>query len=129
MLAIDTNIVVRYLVNDHETLSPRALKLVSENAVFVAPTVVLETEWVLRDAYETPRQRVIEQLRKFCGLQTVTVGDAESVARALAYAEGGVDLADALHLARSQGCEAFATFDKKLATRAGTLETVEVRLA
>jgi predicted nucleic-acid-binding protein len=129
MLAIDTNIVVRYLVNDHETLSPRALKLVSENAVFVAPTVVLETEWVLRDAYETPRQRVIEQLRKFCGLETVTIGDAESVARALAYAEGGVDLADALHLARSQGCEAFATFDKKLAKRARTLETVEVRLA
>jgi len=121
--------VVRYLANDHATFSARALKLVSENAVFVPPTVVLETEWVLRDAYETPRERVIEQLRKFCGLETVTVGDAERVARALAYAEGGLDLADALHLAQSQGCEAFATFDKKLAKRARTLETVEVRLA
>jgi len=129
MLAIDTNIVVRYLANDHETLSARALKLVSENAVFVPATVVLESEWVLRDAYETPRERVIEQLRKFCGLETVTVGDAESVARALAYAEGGLDLADALHLAQSQGCEAFATFDKKLAKRSRTVETVEVRLA
>jgi predicted nucleic-acid-binding protein len=129
MLAIDTDIVVRYLANDHETLSARALKLVSENAVFVPASVVLETEWVLRDAYETPRERVIEQLRKFCGLERVTVGNAESVARALAYAEGGLDLADALHLAQSQGCEAFATFDKKLAKRARNVETVEVRLA
>ena len=129
MLAIDTNIVVRYLANDHETLSARALKLVSENAVFVPATVVLESEWVLRDAYETPRERVIEQVRKFCGLETVTVGEAESVARALAYAEGGLDLADALHLAQSQGCEAFATFDKKLVARARRVETIEVRLA
>jgi predicted nucleic-acid-binding protein len=129
MLAIDTNIVVRYLANDHERLSARALKLVSENAVFVPATVVLETEWVLRDAYETPRERVIEQLRKFCGLETVTVGDAEGVLRALAYAKGGLDLADALHLAQSQGCEALAIFDTKLAKCARTLETVEVRLA
>jgi predicted nucleic-acid-binding protein len=128
MLAIDTNIVVRYLTGDHEALSAKALKLVGENDVFVPVTVVLEAEWVLRDAYEMPRERVIGQLRKFFGLERVTVGDAENVARALAYADRGLDLADALHLAQCQSCEAFATFDKRLASRAKKVDSVPVRL-
>ncbi len=129
MLAIDTNIVVRYLANDDEALSARALRLVSEHAVYVPVTVVLESEWVLRAAYETPRERLIAQLRKFFGLETVTVGDAENVARALDYAEGGLDLADALHLAQCQSCSGFATFDRKLAKRARGVNSVEVQLA
>ena len=129
MLAIDTNVVVRFLTLDHEALARRALEIVSNNEVFVAVTVILEAEWVLRDAYEMPRDEVIRELRRFCGLERVTVGAAEAVERALALAEAGVDLADALHVAQAEGCEAFITFDKKLARRAKGLIDVEVRLA
>ena len=55
MLAIDTDIVIRFLTRDHRAQARRALEIVSNNDVFVPVTVVLEAEWVLRDAYELPR--------------------------------------------------------------------------
>ena len=51
MIAIDTNLVVRYLSGDHPEQSARARALVDQNPVFVGLTVVLEVEWVLRSAY------------------------------------------------------------------------------
>jgi predicted nucleic-acid-binding protein len=129
MLAIDTNIVIRFLTRDHEALARRALEIVSNNEVFVPLTVVLEAEWVLRDVYEMPRDEVIRELRRFCGLERVTVGAADVVERALAYAEGGLDVADALHLAQATECEAFVTLDKPLARRAKRLPEARVRLA
>jgi predicted nucleic-acid-binding protein len=129
MLAIDTNIVIRFLTRDHEALARRALEIVSNNEVFVPLTVVLEAEWVLRDVYEMPRDEVSRELRRFCGLERVTVGAADVVERALAYAEGGLDVADALHLAQATECEAFVTLDKPLARRAKRLPEARVRLA
>lgn len=128
MLAIDTNIVVRFLTRDHEALARRAMEIVSNSDVFVPVTVILETEWVLRDAYKMPREEVIRELRRFCGLERVTVGAAEVVRRALDYAEQGLDVADALHLAQATECEAFVTFDRPLARKARRLTEARVRL-
>jgi predicted nucleic acid-binding protein len=129
MLAIDTNIVIRFLTRDHEALARRALEIVGNNEVFVPLTVVLEAEWVLRDVYEMPRDEVIRELRRFCGLEHVTVGAADVVERALAYAEGGLDVADALHLAQASECEAFVTLDKPLARKARRFPEARARLA
>jgi len=129
MLAIDTNIVLRFLTRDHEAAARRALEIISNSDVFVPVTVILEAEWVLRDAYEMPRDEVIRELRRFCGLERVTVGAAEAVQRALDYAERGLGLADALHLAQALECEAFVTFDKPLARKARRLADARVRLA
>jgi predicted nucleic-acid-binding protein len=90
-------------------------------------TVILEAEWVLRDAYEMPRDDVIRELRRFCGLERVTVGAADAVAHAFDYAERGLDVADALHLAQSSECE--VTLDKPLARKAKRLSDSLVRLA
>jgi predicted nucleic-acid-binding protein len=129
MLAIDTNIVIRFLTRDHEALAQRALEIVSNNEVFAPVTVILEAEWVLRDAYEMPCDEVIRELRRFCGLERVTVGGADAVARALDYAERGLDIADALHLAQATECEAFVTLDKPLVRKARRLAEARVRLA
>ena len=51
MLAIDTNVIVRYLTADHPEQASRARALVDGAAVFVPVTVILESEWVLRSAY------------------------------------------------------------------------------
>src|SRR5271165_1498754 len=110
MLAIDTNIVVRFLTRDHEALAQRAREIVTHNDVFAPVTVILEAEWVLRDAYDYPRDEVIQELRRFCGLERVTVGAAEAVAQALDDAERGLGFADALHLALSEDCDGLATF-------------------
>jgi predicted nucleic-acid-binding protein len=122
MLAIDTNLIVRYLTGDHPKQSPRARKLIDGRPVFAAVTVMLEVEWVLRSTYEYHPADVARALKSFAGLPTVTIEDGAIVAAALDLAEKGMDFADALHLGRSTHCEGFATFDRKFvraATAAG----------
>jgi hypothetical protein len=45
MLAIDTNLIIRYLVGDDLGQAARARRLIDNNDVFVCTTVLLETEW------------------------------------------------------------------------------------
>lgn len=118
MLGIDTNLVVRYLTGDHPVQSARARELIDGQAVFVPVTVVMETEWVLRGAYGFAAKDVIQAIRTFAGLTTVTVEDEAGVAAALDLAASGLDFADALHLVRSAHCSAFASFDRKFLKRA-----------
>lgn len=123
-LAIDANLIVRYLTGDHPKQSARARALIDGQAVFVAITVMLEAEWVLRSAYGYRPIDVARALRAFAGLPTVTVGDAIVVANALDQTEKGMDFAAALHLGKSAHCEGFVTFDRKFvrAARAGGYE-------
>jgi predicted nucleic-acid-binding protein len=114
MLAIDTDLVVRYLTGGHSRQSARARALIDGEPVFVAVTVLLEVEWVLRSAYGHRPAEVGRALRAFAGLPTVTVEDAGRTAAALDLAEDGMDFADALHLGRATHCQGFATFDRKL---------------
>lgn len=113
MLAIDTNLIVRYLTGDHPRQSPRARALIDGEPVFAPVTVVLEVEWVLRSTYGYRPKEVTSALRAFAGLPTVTVEDSVIVAAALDLVEKGMDFADALHLGRSAHCEGFASFDRK----------------
>ena len=129
MLAVDTNIVVRYLVKDDDAQSSRAREIVRSGAIFVPLTVVLECEWVLRSLYGFSRSAVIAALEAFCGGPSVAVGEAAAVKRAFRLAEQGLDFADALHLAQAHGCEAFVTFDKGLARRARRSNGIVVRTA
>lgn len=127
MLAIDANVVVRYLTGDHPEQSARARATVDAAPVFVPVTVVLETEWVLRSAYGYDRTDVIRALRAFGGLPTVSVEDADAVAAALDLAALGMDFADALHLGRSGRCDGFVTFDQRLVAAAADAGIAGVR--
>lgn len=129
MIAIDTNLIVRYLTGDHPEQAARARVLVDGQAVFVAVTVMLEVEWVLRSAYGYRPADISKALRAFGGLPTVTVEDAEVVAEALDHAEQGMDFADALHLGKSADCEGFATFDRKFVKAAHAAGYAKVREA
>ena len=51
MIAIDTNLIVRYLTGDHPEQSLRARSLIDGRPVFAAVTVILEVEWVLCSTY------------------------------------------------------------------------------
>ena len=127
MLAIDTNVIVRYLTSDHPEQSPQARALIYTHAIFVGTTVLLETEWVLRAAYGYPTAQVGAALRAFAGLPQVILEDPALAATALDGMASGMDFADALHLAKAEGCAAFVTFDKRLAKAAKELSQVEVR--
>jgi predicted nucleic-acid-binding protein len=128
MLAIDTNVVVRYLTGDHPQQSRKARELIDRRPVFVATTVLLETEWVLRSVYGLGPQDAARALIAFAGLTNVNLEDAGLAARALDWTIQGMDFADALHLARASACSAFVTFDQRLVAAAGKLADIEVRV-
>ena len=127
MLAIDTNLIVRYLTGDHPRQSARARALIDGNDVFVCTTVLLETEWVLRSIYAYAPARVVTALAAFGGLPRVNLEDPALIAKALDWMEKGMDFADALHLGKAEGCEAFVTFDQSFAGRANAIGDVTIR--
>lgn len=114
MHAIDTNVLVRFLTKDDPEQYAKARELIEGGNIFVATTVLLEAEWVLRSAYEYARIDVINALRSFGGLAGVTLESPDVTAHALAWAESRMDFADALHLASSSRYGSFRTFDAKL---------------
>ncbi len=128
MLAIDTNLVVRYVTGDHPGQSAKAKALIDGHDVFVSTTVLLESEWVLRSAYGFSAVEVVRALTGFAGLARVQIEDPALAATAFGWAAQGMDFADALHLAKADGCEAFMSFDRRLKRRADTLGGVEVRV-
>jgi predicted nucleic acid-binding protein len=128
MLAVDTNVLVRFLTNDDPQQSPRARRLVEGNDVWVSTTVLLEAEWVLRSVYRLAPAQVVAALRSFAGLPRVSLQDAAQAARALSWCEQGLDFADALHLAAAAGfCETFVTFDTDFARAARQATKLRVR--
>ena len=128
MLAVDTNVVVRYLARDDAAQTSRADRLFNTQPILLLKTVLLETEWVLRYRYGFDRQAIVVSLRALAGLPNVHLEDAPVVAQALDWVAAGMDFADALHLASSSAASGFATFDRALATSARRLKATDVLL-
>ena len=75
MIALDTNVVVRLLVNDDAAQARRARRLVEAGDVFVALSVLLETEWVLRYTYGLEAEEIPRLMRNLLGLPGVNAED------------------------------------------------------
>lgn len=118
MVSIDTNIVVRLLVNDDPLQTARAVALFKANKIFITKTVVLESEWVLRAVYGLDRKKVNASIRALISIEDVVIEDDAELFAALEAHSGGMDFADALHVASSRRADKFATFDTALRTRA-----------
>lgn len=117
MHAIDTNVLVRFLVGDDPEQSQKARTAVGRG-IFVSITVLLESEWVLRSLYRQSLAEISQGFRAFAGLPQVTIENPSLLADALDRTEGGMDFADALHLGALVQCDSFLTFDRKFAKAA-----------
>lgn len=126
MIAVDTNLLVRILTNDDPNQARRAVKILESDDIFIPKTVLLETEWVLRHAYEIKRSKIIIGFQKLIGLPNVRVEDPDSIYQAISWYENKLDFADALHLASSGRCASFATFDSALIKKAQLLSPMEM---
>jgi predicted nucleic-acid-binding protein len=124
--AIDTNVVVRFLTADDPHQAEAARGVIAAGDVFVSLTVCLETAWVLRGGYGFDADQVAGGLAGVAGLPGITVEDPMRLATAIEWMRGGMDFADALHLAKAEGCSAFLTFDRKLAKAAEGRSAVPV---
>ena len=123
MIAVDTNIIVRFLVRDDREQSEvvyRRLKQaeMERESLFVPLLVILETIWVLESAYGKSRLEILESMEDLRRMRVFNFERDEVIERVLS--EGKTfkgDLADLLiaHSAQSSGCDAGITFDKDAA--------------
>jgi predicted nucleic-acid-binding protein len=126
-IAVDTNILVRFLTHDDEQQYQQAYTLFQFPRVYIATTVFLETEWVLRYAYKYDASEIIRAFRMLVGLPNVEAEDSGKLANALTWHQAGLDFADALHLASSQQCDALYTFDREFANKGKRVSACEVK--
>jgi predicted nucleic-acid-binding protein len=126
MISVDTNLLVRILTNDDPSQARRAVKILKSDDIYIPKTVLLETEWVLRHAYEIGSSDIAVGFQKLLGLPNVSVEDPDSIYQAISWYENKFDFADALHLASSRRCESFATFDSSLIKKAQQFSSMEM---
>ena len=129
MIALDTNVLVRFLVEDEPKQSRAAARFI-ENAVareeplFISDIVMCEAVWVLASAYGFPRPEIADVLGNLLRAESVVFTSSDQLASALeAYSRGKGDFADYLirEQAHAHGADAVATFDKALLKEPGFL--------
>lgn len=121
MIGIDTNVLVRFLVQDDETQFEKARRLIKREVaarrkVFVNQLVLLEAEWVLRSRYAVPKAHIIEAISGMLDSAELQFEDEPSIEEALFFwKDSTADFADCLIGAKNRrmGCRATATFDVK----------------
>jgi len=122
MKGIDTNVLLRFLLNDDPVQSAAAKAFVDAHTeaggtIFVNRVVLCETVWVLTRGYRYGKDAVAGMLDALLDTEGVLVEDRPQVAAAVALWRSGAGFADAL-IGRTNtqaGCAATLTFDRKAA--------------
>lgn len=111
MVAADTNVIIRLLTADEPRQTARVRRLFETETIFLATTVLLEAESVLRRLYRFDRAAINGALAAVLSLPNVRCEDEPLLRQALAWNLEGLDFAGALHLGSSRRAAWFATFD------------------
>ena len=126
MIGLDTNVLVRYIMQDDPRQSPKATRLIesltSDQPGFVPLVAVVELVWVLSSSYGLNRDQLVEALHLLLRSKEIVVDRADLVLQAQRrFARGGADFADCLieRIAHAHGCHATMTFDTGAAKTAG----------
>ncbi len=120
MIGLDTNVLVRYLVEDHPGQAAKAAILLETHCTedepgFVNRIVLCELVWVLESSYGYGRPTIAATIENLLRTAELEIDATEATWLALAaYRAGNADFSDALvgRLNRSVGCTGTATFDK-----------------
>lgn len=105
MAALDTNVLVRFLVEDDPAQLAAAKKLIAKcvrsgEALYVPVTVAIELEWVLRASFGFDKMSVVHTLSQLLSSAELSFGSEDALEVALAiYVQGAADFSDCLHLA------------------------------
>ena len=127
MAALDTNVLVRYLVQDDAAQLAAATKLIRKcvsagQSLFVPTSVTVELEWVLRSTYGFGKGDVVQVLSSLLSSAELVFQDEQALEVALLlFREGSADFADCVHiaLASEAGEQPLWTFDNRAAKVAG----------
>lgn len=127
MPALDTNVLVRYIVQDDTAQAAAARRLIrqcvnEQLVLFVPVTVTLELEWVLRASFGCGKGEVVRVLSELFSTAELSFESEQALEVALElYRSEQADFADCLHLALAAqaGAQPLWTFDKAAAKVGG----------
>jgi predicted nucleic-acid-binding protein len=125
MIGLDTNVLLRYLVQDDPTQSPRATEVIEGRLTehepgFVTLVSILEVVWVLKSLYKRSRQEIANDIEMLLAADTLEVQNEQEVYQAVVALRNGVGtFEDALiaALCTRRGCSTTLTFDEDAARR------------
>lgn len=123
MIGLDTNVLVRYIVQDDPEQARAATRLVEsacteQSPGYISVVVLVELVWVLAAAYDYERDVIASVLGQILRTTEFTVEDGDLAWNALReFEEGNAGFADYLlaRRNRSSGCSTTFTFDRKAA--------------
>ncbi|HYK18760.1 MAG TPA: type II toxin-antitoxin system VapC family toxin [Bryobacteraceae bacterium] len=128
MLAIDTNVLVRFLTGDDPEEAATARELFAREQIRIAKTVLLEAEWVLRSAYGFEPGAIRDSLKRTISLPNECSGRrSPGRLKRDGVAAHGITLADALHLTITPPGGEFASFERAFIRRAKRAGAANVR--
>ena len=120
MIGLDSNVLLRYLMQDDSIQSPKATSIIENFAIaspgYISVVVLAETAWTLRRTYRFSADEVAAAIVGLLQSATLVVQEEQAVIEALhACREGRGTFADALigALATKAGCERVLTFDRR----------------
>ena len=123
MKALDTNVLVRFLVRDDEGQANTVYRIFKQaeedkRPLWVPIVVVLETLWVLESVYEVERENILDAIEDLLLMPTLKFEAQPAIQGLVSSAcANNADLPDLLvaFCAKHSGCEAVLTFDRKAA--------------
>ena len=127
MIGLDTNVLVRYIVQDDPQQTRKATRWIEgscteENPGFIAHVVLCELVWVLTSAYRYPKPSVVGVLEQILRVAQLRVEDPELAWLSVNdYRRSNADFSDHLIGRRNaaHGCEKTITFDRSAESAAG----------
>jgi predicted nucleic-acid-binding protein len=126
MIGLDTNVLVRYIMQDDPKQSPKATRLIesldSNNPGYITLVTVVELYWVMTSNYELSADQVCQAIEAMLRTKQLVIERSDQVMRALrVFAGGKADFADCLieRTAAASGCTKTMTFDMGATKHAG----------
>jgi predicted nucleic-acid-binding protein len=121
MIALDTNALVRMLIEDDENqakIVQQVIVLAEKNSVqiIILSEVLIETVWVLESVYPCTREDISQFLGLLISTSTFIFPDSALIRDVANHYKKGGDFADLLIVAQARKCQAkkFFSFDKNL---------------
>ena len=128
MSALDTNVLIRFLVRDipEQADAARVLLegLTTDNPGFICREVMIEVVWVLERSYRFSREQIASIVLELMDTDTLVIEDDNDVAQcAISYIQGGADFSDLMILAAANrvGAQPLYTFDRRLSRLQGVM--------
>ena len=121
MIALDTNAIIRVLIEDDEIQARTVQSIISDaelngRRILILSEVVIETVWVLESAYHCDNQEISMMVENLLSAPTFFLPDSTVIRRALKQYKKDADFADLLIVGQAKHHKArkLFSFDRKL---------------